>query len=30
MLVLFDVDKTLFVNSDPLLGQATTDAIKTV
>jgi phosphoglycolate phosphatase len=30
MLVLFDVDKTLFLNSDPLMGQATTDAIKTV
>ena len=30
MLVLFDVDKTLFVTSDPLMGQATTDAIETV
>jgi phosphoglycolate phosphatase-like HAD superfamily hydrolase len=30
MLVLFDVDKTLFLNSDPLMGQATTDAIETV
>ena len=30
ILVLFDVDKTLFLNSDPLMGQATTDAIKTV
>jgi phosphoglycolate phosphatase len=30
MLVLFDVDKTLFMNSDPLMGQATTDAIETV
>jgi phosphoglycolate phosphatase-like HAD superfamily hydrolase len=30
MLVLFDVDKTLFLNSDPLLGQATTHAIETV
>lgn len=30
MLVLFDVDKTLFVNSDPLMGQATSDAIETV
>jgi phosphoglycolate phosphatase-like HAD superfamily hydrolase len=30
MLVLFDVDKTLFLNSDPLLGQATTDAIQSV
>jgi phosphoglycolate phosphatase len=30
LLVLFDVDKTLFVNSDPLMGQATTDAIETV
>jgi phosphoglycolate phosphatase-like HAD superfamily hydrolase len=29
-LVLFDVDKTLFPNSDPLMGQATTDAIETV
>ena len=29
-LVLFDVDKTLFLNSDPLMGQATTDAIETV
>jgi phosphoglycolate phosphatase len=29
-LVLFDVDKTLFLNSDPLMGQATTDAIKAV
>jgi phosphoglycolate phosphatase-like HAD superfamily hydrolase len=30
ILVLFDVDKTLFVTSDPLMGQATTDAIETV
>jgi phosphoglycolate phosphatase len=30
MLVLFDVDKTLFMNSDPLMGRATTDAIETV
>jgi phosphoglycolate phosphatase len=30
MLVLFDVDKTLFMKSDPLMGQATTDAIETV
>ncbi len=30
MLVLFDVDKTLFMNSDPLMGLATTDAIATV
>jgi phosphoglycolate phosphatase-like HAD superfamily hydrolase len=30
MLVLFDVDKTLFLNSDPLMGRATTDAIETV
>jgi phosphoglycolate phosphatase-like HAD superfamily hydrolase len=30
MLVLFDVDKTLFVTSDPLMGQATTDVIETV
>ena len=30
MLVLFDVDKTLFMTSDPLMGQATTDAIETV
>jgi phosphoglycolate phosphatase len=30
MLVLFDVDKTLFLNSDPLMGQATIDAIETV
>jgi phosphoglycolate phosphatase-like HAD superfamily hydrolase len=30
MLVLFDVDKTLFMNSDPMMGQATTDAIETV
>jgi len=29
-LVLFDVDKTLFMTSDPLMGQATTDAIETV
>jgi phosphoglycolate phosphatase-like HAD superfamily hydrolase len=29
-LVLFDVDKTLFVNSDPLMGRATTDAIEAV
>jgi phosphoglycolate phosphatase-like HAD superfamily hydrolase len=30
LLVLFDVDKTLFMTSDPLMGQATTDAIGTV
>ena len=30
LLVLFDVDKTLFMTSDPLMGQATTDAIRTV
>jgi phosphoglycolate phosphatase-like HAD superfamily hydrolase len=30
LLVLFDVDKTLFMSSDPLMGQATTDAIETV
>jgi phosphoglycolate phosphatase-like HAD superfamily hydrolase len=30
MLVLFDVDKTLFMNSDPLMGKATTDAIEVV
>ncbi len=30
VLVLFDVDKTLFMNSDPLMGLATTDAIETV
>jgi phosphoglycolate phosphatase len=30
MLVLFDVDKTLFMNSDPLMGLATTDAIETI
>jgi phosphoglycolate phosphatase len=30
MLVLFDVDKTLFMTSDRLMGQATTDAIATV
>jgi len=30
MLVLFDVDKTLFLTSDPLMGRATTDAIETV
>jgi phosphoglycolate phosphatase len=30
LLVLFDVDKTLFMTSDPLMGQATTDAIETV
>jgi phosphoglycolate phosphatase len=30
MLVLFDVDKTLFMNSDPLMGRATTDAVETV
>ena len=30
LLVLFDVDKTLFLTSDPLMGQATTDAIETV
>ena len=29
-LVLFDVDKTLFLSSDALMGQATTDAIETV
>ena len=29
-LVLFDVDKTLFMTSDPLMGQATTHAIETV
>jgi phosphoglycolate phosphatase-like HAD superfamily hydrolase len=29
-LVLFDVDKTLFLNSDPLMGQATTAAIEAV
>ena len=29
-LVLFDVDKTLFMTSDPLMGQATTEAIETV
>jgi phosphoglycolate phosphatase-like HAD superfamily hydrolase len=29
-LVLFDVDKTLFLTSDPLMGQATTAAIRTV
>jgi phosphoglycolate phosphatase len=29
-LVLIDVDKTLFMTSDPLMGQATTDAIETV
>jgi len=28
--VLFDVDKTLFLNSDPLMGQATTDAIEEI
>jgi phosphoglycolate phosphatase len=30
LLVLFDVDKTLFLSSDPLMGQATTDAIEAV
>jgi phosphoglycolate phosphatase len=30
MLVLFDVDKTLLLNSDPLTGQATTAAIEEV
>jgi phosphoglycolate phosphatase-like HAD superfamily hydrolase len=30
LLVLFDVDKTLFLNSDPLMGQATTAAIEDV
>jgi phosphoglycolate phosphatase-like HAD superfamily hydrolase len=30
MLVLFDVDKTLFMNSDPLMGRATNDAIETI
>jgi phosphoglycolate phosphatase-like HAD superfamily hydrolase len=30
VLVLFDVDKTLFMNSDPLMGRATTDAIEIV
>jgi phosphoglycolate phosphatase-like HAD superfamily hydrolase len=30
LLVLFDVDKTLFMTSDPLMGQATTDAIEIV
>jgi phosphoglycolate phosphatase-like HAD superfamily hydrolase len=30
LLVLFDVDKTLFMTSDPLMGQATTDAIEAV
>jgi phosphoglycolate phosphatase len=30
LLVLFDVDKTLFMTSDPLMGEATTDAIETV
>jgi len=30
LLVLFDVDRTLFMSSDPLMGQATTDAIETV
>ena len=30
MLVLFDVDKTLFLTSDPLMGQATTAAIEDV
>jgi phosphoglycolate phosphatase len=29
-LILFDVDKTLFMTGDPLMGQATTDAIETV
>ena len=30
MLVLFDVDKTLFMTSDPLMGQAATEAIESV
>jgi phosphoglycolate phosphatase-like HAD superfamily hydrolase len=30
LLVLFDVDKTLFLNSDPLMGQATTAGIEAV
>ena len=30
LLVLFDVDKTLFLTSDPLMGQATTAAIEDV
>ena len=30
MLVLFDVDKTRFLTSDPWMGQATADAIETV
>jgi len=30
LLVLFDVDKTLFMTSDPLMGRATTDAIDAV
>ena len=30
LLVLFDVDKTLFMTSDPLMGEATTDAIEAV
>ena len=30
LLVLFDVDKTLFMTSDPLMGHATTDAIESV
>src|SRR5262245_23670958 len=30
LLVLFDVDKTLFLTSDPLMGQATTAAIEEV
>lgn len=30
LLVLFDVDKTLFMTSDPLMGQATIDAVETV
>jgi phosphoglycolate phosphatase-like HAD superfamily hydrolase len=30
LLVLFDVDKTLFMTSDPLMGLATTDAIEAV
>jgi phosphoglycolate phosphatase-like HAD superfamily hydrolase len=30
MLVLLDVDKTLFLNNDPLMGQATTEAIEAV
>jgi phosphoglycolate phosphatase len=30
LLVLFDVDKTLFMSSDPLMGLATTEAIEAV